>query len=358
MNIPFFALDRQYAQVGAECLDHTDRVLRSGQFIDGDYSQQLEGWLKDRTGANCVVLVHSGTQALELLAQVLHTNDVRKPRVLIPNITFVATANAFIKAGYNIMLGDVDDRGIMLPYDRQEQGFYMSCGVGLYGANPHPAVDAIDGAQSWLTGYMNTDFMTVSFDPTKNLSATGNGGAILINDYLTAANLRKLRDNNKGTRFQLDFGQSPTNSKMSEIDCAHVLVRTKYIDEWQSKRRQIAEYWNEQFKYLPLRSLIELTTVSGNVNPHQIQKYVIRTTNTEQREQLQKYLKDRGIETRIHYEKCLSELPVYEGYVTVNSGVANSIRFASEVLSLPVYPELSDTEVEHIAHSVKAFYDR
>jgi dTDP-4-amino-4,6-dideoxygalactose transaminase len=352
--IPFFALDRQYEQVGKECLDHTDRVLRSGQFIDGEYAQLLEEWLEVRTGASCAVLVHSGTQALELLAHVLHTNDINKPKVLIPNITFVATANAFIKAGYNLIFGDVDNRGIMLPYDRQEQGYYMSCGVGLYGAKTNPDVDVIDGAQSWLTGYMDAEFMAISFDPTKNLSATGNGGAILINDHITAANLRKLRDNNKGTRFQLDFGIPPTNSKMSEIDCAHVLVRTKYIDNWQSRRRQIAEYWNEQFKNLPLRSLIELTTISGNTRPHQIQKYVVRT---EQRDELQRHLKDKGVETRIHYERCLSDLPVYEGYVTVKSGVENSKKLANEVLSLPMYPELTDAEVEHISKSVRSFYE-
>ena len=352
--IPFFALDRQYKLVGEECLHHTDLILRSGQFIDGEYAPLLEEWLTVRTGASCAILVHSGTQALELLALVLHTDDLHKPKVLIPNITFVATANAFIKAGYNIMLGDVDNQGIMLPYDRQEQGFYMSCGVGLYGSNPHPGVDVIDGAQSWLNGYMNTDFMAISFDPTKNLSASGNGGAILLNDYLTAANLRRLQNNNKGSRFQLDFGMPPTNSRMSEIDCAHILVRTKYIDKWQSRRRQIAEYWNEQFKDLPLRSLIELTTISGNTKPHQIQKYVVRT---DKRDKLQEHLKDKGVETRIHYEKCLSELPVYEGYVTVKSGVENSKKLASEVLSLPIYPELTDAEVEHISKAVRSFYE-
>jgi len=352
--ISFFALDRQYEQVGAECLHHTDRVLRSGQFIDGEYTKLLEEWLLIRTGASCAILVHSGTQALELLGQVLRTDDLHKPKILIPNLTFAATANAFIKAGYNLMFGDVDNCGIMLPYDRQEQGFYMSCGVGLYGANPHPGVDVIDGAQSWLNGYMNTDFMAISFDPTKNLSASGNGGAILLNDHLTAANLRRLQNNNKGPRFNLDFGMASTNSRMSEIDCAHILVRTKYIDVWQSRRRSIAEYWNEQFKNLPLRSLIELTTVSGNTKKHQIQKYVVRT---DKRDKLQDYLKDKGIETRVHYEKALSELPVYEGYVTVTSGVENSIRLASEVLSLPIYPELTDAEVEHISKSVKDFYE-
>jgi len=196
--------------------------------------------------------------------------------------------------------------------------------------------------------------MAISFDPTKNLSASGNGGAILLNDHLTAANLRRLQNNNKGPRFNLDFGMPSTNSRMSEIDCAHILVRTKYIDVWQSRRRSIAEYWNEQFKNLPLRSLIELTTVSGNIKKHQIQKYVVRT---DKRDELQDYLKDKGIETRVHYEKALSELPIYEGYVTVTSGVENSIRLASEVLSLPIYPELTDAEVEHISNAVKRFYE-
>lgn len=355
--IPFFALDRQYDQVGEECLHHTDLILRSGKFMDGVYANSLEQWLKIRTGASCVVLVHSGTQALELLAYALKpTNQFEKPRVLIPNLTFVATANAFIKAGYNIILGDVNDIGIMKPYDSKKENYYLSCGVGLYGAASH-SEDVIDGAQSWLNGYMNNDFMTVSFDPTKNLPATANGGAILLNDTVTAETIRRMRDNNKGMRFQLDFGLPATNSKMSEIDCAHVLIRSKYIDEWQSRRREIASYWNEQFYDSPLRSLIELTTVSGNTNKHQIQKYVIRAENNEQRDKLQQHLKDQGIETRIHYERCLSQLPVYEGYLSVTTGVENSIKLASEVLSLPIYPEMTDAEVEHISKAVRSFYE-
>lgn len=354
--IPFFALERQYEQVGEECLHHTDLILRSGKFMDGVYARSLEQWLKIRTGAACAVLVHSGTQALELLAYALKPPpDVNKPRVLVPNITFVATANAFIKAGYNVIFGDVDDNGIMLPYDNRKENYYFSCGVGLYGAEPHG--DIIDGAQSWLNGYMNSEYMAISFDPTKNLPATANGGAILLNDAVTAATLRRIRDNNKDARFQLDFGLPATNSKMSEIDCAHVLVRSKYIDEWQSRRREIASYWNQHFFDSPLRSLIELTTVSGNTKRHQIQKYVVRAENNEQRDKLQQHLKDKGVDTRIHYERCLSQLPVYEGYLSVTTGVENSIKLASEVLSLPIYPELTDSEVEHISKAVRSFYE-
>jgi dTDP-4-amino-4,6-dideoxygalactose transaminase len=96
--------------------------------------------------------------------------------------------------------------------------------------------------------------------------------------------------------------------------------------------------------------------VSGNTKPHQIQKYVVRVENTEQRCKLQAHLKEQGVETRIHYEKCLSELPVFEGYLPVNSGVENSKKLADEVLSLPIYPELTDAEIEKIAASIKSFY--
>ena len=338
--IPFFALDRQYDQVGEECLHHTDLILRSGKFMDGVYANSLEQWLKIRTGASCVVLVHSGTQALELLAYALKpTNQFEKPRVLIPNLTFVATANAFIKAGYNIILGDVNDIGIMKPYDSKKENYYLSCGVGLYGAASH-SEDVIDGAQSWLNGYMNNDFMTVSFDPTKNLPATANGGAILLNDTVTAETIRRMRDNNKGMRFQLDFGLPATNSKMSEIDCAQMMIKTRYIDAWQKRRSEIANHWIERLKNTGIRTLIDDT----NFSTHCYHKFVIEL---DSRDIVQRNLAIRKIETKVHYAEPLHELPAYRNLAGPDL-LSPASSLSRRCLSLPIYPELTDLEVEYI----------
>lgn len=361
--INFFALHRQYAEVGEELEHVTCEVLKSGKFMGGIYTHMLENWLCKRTGAAAAVLCHSGTQALEFIARYKlaeHKNAFNNNLAFIPNFTFPATAHAFVRAGYNLKFLDVDDRGIAPHFvDNEQEGYAVKVGVGLYGANTITH-DVEDAAQHWLTiKHLRYNSMAaVSFDPTKNLSASGNGGAILIgerNKHLEQM-FRKLIAN-KDTDYNhykiRKIYDTPTNSRMSEIDAAHVWVRSQYIDTWQSRRRTIAEYWNEQFRELPVNLLIDLQDVSGRPLDHQIQKYVIATA---ERDQLKQHLSEWNIETRIHYEQVLSLMPQFEGYLTVKSGVENSKRLAREVLSLPIYPELTDSEVEYIGKAIKAFY--
>jgi dTDP-4-amino-4,6-dideoxygalactose transaminase len=183
--------------------------------------------------------------------------------------------------------------------------------------------------------------MSISFDPTKNLPSSGNGGAIVTNDeqlYLYAAT---YRDNNKPA-----FHDVGTNSKMSEQDCAQILVRAKYIDEWQVRRSDIAKYWCDAFRELPLRCL------SDTKDPHAHQKFVIYLPD---RNSLHTHLLTDGIDSKIHYEYVLGDLPTTNN-LSKPDMLSTSVMLSRGVLSLPMYPELMDNEVEYIRNKVNEYF--
>jgi len=198
-----------------------------------------------------------------------------------------------------------------------------------------------DAAQHWLAGPMLGD-RAISFDPTKNLGNYGNGGAVVTND----PGLHMFAKNWCNNSSIVDI--VGTNSRMSEVDCAQLLVKTRYIDKWQQRRRTIAEYWIKRFSVSnDIRCLVDAT----NINQHSLQKFVISVPD---RNKLAEKLRQAGIETKIHYEKPLHEIYAqYPGPGLLSAASA----LCRVVLSLPMYPELSDSEVEYIADQVLAGVD-
>jgi len=363
--IKHFGLDRQYLNLKHELLEATHDAMKDGILVDGSYASRLESWLTNRTGCEYAILVHSGTQALEIIAKYLVYNnfDTNTPlNVKVPDFTYVATMNAFVNTSlyartynnreFDIELTDVDRNGIMRRPEKETTSTY-NCFVGLYGA-PTPEVspnyDIIDGAQHWLIvndGAVGIG-MAISFDPTKNLSASGNGGAIVTNNSELYDFAKSYRNN--GRQWTEDLIVAGSNSKMSEIDCSHILVRSQYIDQWQARRKQIRNYYIKSFKDLPFRCL------SDGYTKHADQKFVISVESD--RDKFMFHLLKHKIETRIHYKEPLSELKSAKFFCKTLDFMSVSAMLSRSVLSLPIYPELLDSEVEYIASMVKAFYDK
>jgi len=350
-RIPHFGLKKQYRNLKDELLDATDKVLSSGNLMNGEYTNRFESWLASRTKANFAITVHSGTQALEIMAR-YHTEPYTTmfdmtPKVKLPNLTYVATLNAFINAGWEVELLDTHNDGLVYEHSESLDDVVNSvCIVGLYGAQP-PTDNLVynnvivDGAQHWLIADNIGDGMAISFDPTKNLPANGNGGAIVTNDRGLYEFAYSYRSNGKNQ--YMTFG---TNSRMSEQDCAQILVKTQYIDKWQWRRKEIRYYYLDRFKALPINCL------SRNHTIHSDQKFVIYT---DQRDDLMNYLLDKGIDVKIHYTHALSELPMAHNLVKPDM-LSVSVMMTRGLLSLPIYPELTDSEVEYVAEQVKKFY--
>lgn len=362
LTIPFTGLKKQYNNLRQEILDATDEVLRSGNLMNGNWTAEFENWLAKRNDVRYAVCCHSGTSALEVIAEFYVTDNgiaVNPPRVLIPSLTYAATANAFMRAGWEVHFIDVDNQGLLNVRAVPETlSFQAAVIVGLYGASITHHGDTRwwhrmaqkelliieDAAQHWLAAdcVRIGRAAAISFDPMKNLPAYGNGGAVLTNDPALAAYARAWRDNGKP-----DHTHTGTNNRMSELDCAHMMVKTRYLNRWQQRREEISNYWRERLKGSGVRTLIN----DDNAHDHAYHKFVIEADN---RDELQKALTVRKIETKIHYQQPLHEIGSFRqwegpGLLSVASALSR------RVLSLPFYPELTDLEVEYVIDQVLDF---
>ena len=353
--IPHFGLKRQYSNLQDELLDATHEALKEGVLINGPYTAEFESWLRDYTGCKFATVTHSGTHALEFIAGYHHdlsflAGDEEPPRIRIPNLTFPATLNAFVSTGWDIELVDTDSNGLLKSNGDYDTDFNVyNCFVGLYGATPSRdfySNTIVDGAQHWLAANKDQigDGMAISFDPTKNLPASGNGGAIVTNDQSLYDWVNVMKNNGKSEHYY-----PGTNSKMSELECAHLLVRTQYIHQWQERREQIRNYYLDRFVDLPFKCL------SREFSSHADQKFVIYT---QDRNELYQYLLDKKIEAKVHYSYALSELPIAKDIIKKPDMISTSIALSRGVLSLPIYPELTDDEVETISDTVHKFFDK
>lgn len=357
LTIPFTGLKKQYSSLRTEILDATDEVLRSGVLMNGNNTVEFENWLAKKNRSQYAVTCHSGTQALEIIAEYWATQLAKHPRVFMPSFTYVATANAFIRAGWDIHFIDTDAYGIIddtkFPQLVEYDAVVL---VGLYGKsithsahvrswNHWVATNTIvieDAAQHWLANDCQRigDAAALSFDPMKNLACYGNGGAVITDKLDLAEFARSWRDNGKPSH-----NYAGTNSRMSEIDCATMLVKSQYIDRWQARRAKISDYWRERLvKNSRIRCLIDDT----NAHNHANHKFVI---DVDDRNLVRQKLTEQKIETRVHYERPIHEIDVYRQWPGPDM-LAVSSSLARRVLSLPLYPELTDLEVEYISDQV------
>lgn len=323
--------------------------------MNGPMTRQFEQWLANRNHSKYAITCHSGTQALEILAEYFKLDfSIHPPRVLIPSLTYVATANAFIRAGWDVHFVDTDPRGLLDFTKLPDVSFQAIVFVGLYGASIKASnlnklwsksgqTDTLiieDAAQHWLSNDGHRTFSSaISFDPMKNLPCYGNGGAI-VTDYLDLMDFAKSWKQNGSLNHQV----VGTNSRMSEVDCALMLVKAEHLDQWQERRGKIARYWMERLKDTAINCLINETNVKG----HAFHKFVI---DLDHRDQLKAHLEKSKIETKIHYESPLHENSMFS--LMPGPGMLScASSLARRVLSLPIYPELTDGEVEYIIDQV------
>lgn len=370
-KIPFFGVDRQYDNLRDEILEATDRVYRSGRVLGGDFTSLFELMVAKRCGREHAITVNSCTQALVFAFRSFDRgwyNANTSKQILIPSISYVATLNAILEAGYEPVFCDVDPRSGLIDINTIPVPTQELCGmvyVNLFGnvanwneiegfrelfktRNDFFVVE--DAAQSFGSQWNDIpsgklgDVSCLSFDPTKNLNNYGSGGMLLTDNYDLAEFFRDIKDNGKTH----DHTVSGTNSKMNESDCAQMIVKLKYFDEWQTRRQEIADYYTEH-----LQDRVDLPSVDYHVT-HSWSKYVI---HHHDRSIIHTGLNQAGVETKIHYPRPLHfESVAYMGNVmSPNYMLPGSDQFCSTSLSLPIYPELTDSEVETVVDLVKQY---
>lgn len=371
-TIPFFGVDRQYANLREEILDATDKVYQSGIVLDGHYTDLFENTIAKMTGRRHACAVGSCTQALIFSLRAspgdyFNPTNLKRNKILIPAQSFVATLNSVIEAGYDPVFCDVDAKtGLIdlnkIPIHHSEIAAIMY--VNLFGniidydkltvyrqmwADADiPVIE--DAAQSFGAYYRGVpsgklgNISCLSFDPTKNLNNYGSGGMILTDDAFALEMVRDLRDNGKFG----EYTQTGTNSKMSEADCAQMLVKLKYFNDWQARRKVIAEYYSTE-----LDGYVSIPDVHMNVE-HAWSKFVIHHRD---RSNLKTFLNEAGIVTKINYEIPLHlHLIAYAFDLIAPLDLLNSEEFSKTCLSLPIYPEMSDSEVEAVVDTIKEYF--
>src|SRR5215469_14395060 len=353
--VPQMDLAAQYAAIGGEVRDVVTQVLASQQFVLGREGAALECEIAKLCGVKHGVAVASGTDSLILA---LRTVGVAAgDEVILPPFTFVATASAVSALGAKPVFADIDRETFNIRPDEITRRITPRTRailvVHLYGlaADMHP-IRAIakrhgipiveDNAQAIGASYQGTptgalgDVACLSFYPTKNLGAYGDGGMIVTNSAEMDTRLRTLRNHGQASRYNsLEPGW---NSRLDEIQAAILRVKLRYLRPWERARRAHAGEYSELLA--SLKSIHPPVTPEGY--EHVFHQYTIRASR---RNELQKFLISQKIGNAVYYPVPLHLQPIYQSVGHEIGSFPESERAAEEVLSLPMFPELRTEQI-------------
>lgn len=364
-EIPAIDLKRQYQSIRKEIDEAYARVMSGGNFILGTEVAAFEKEFAEYCGVSYAIGVASGTEALQLALMACGVEE--KATVLTTAHTAVATVGAIEASGAHPKLLDIDLSRYTLDPAELEKSINEQTRaiipVHLYGcsANMRPILDVAkeknlfvieDASQAHGALYHGHKVGSMghaaacSFYPTKNLGAFGDGGAVLTNDSGIAERVRLLRQ--YGWKEHYVSSVKGINSRLDELQAAILRVKLRHLDEWNQRRNQLADLYFELLAdtdlVLPLRP---------DDCEHVFHQFVIRDPR---RDALREYLRSKGIHTLIHYPVSIHLQPAYKN-LGLNSGdLPKAEQAAREVLSLPIYPELTEREVRRVAEAVRSFF--
>ena len=365
--IPFVDLKAQYRSIKSEIDTAVLRVLESSQFVLGQEVEAFEKEFADFCHAEHAIGVNSGTSALHLalLAAGIGPGD----EVITVPFTFVATVAAIVYAGGRPVFVDVEPRSFTMDPDQIESAITTKTKailpVHLYGqaadmdpimdiARRHGLVVIEDAAQAHGAEYKGRrvggigDIGCFSFYPGKNLGAYGEGGAITTNNSAYARTVQILRDWGQESRYHHML--KGFNYRMDGIQGAILRVKLRRLEKWNHARREHAKVYDQL-----LANSGVLTPAIMPSNSHVWHIYAIRS---KQRDNLQRALQDRGIQTGIHYpipvhlQKAHGDLGYRLGDFPCSEEVAR------EVLSLPMFAELENQALHAVAEGIKSLHSR
>jgi len=365
MMVPFADLKENYRSIKSEIDGAVHRTLESGWFILGKEVEAFEVEFAAYCGVKHCIGVGNGLEALHLSLRGYEIG--LGDEVIIPANTYIATALAVSCAGAIPVLVDADESTYNIDVTKVESAITSRTKaimpVHLYGqpADMDP-ISALalkynlkvieDNAQAHGAVYKGKrtgslgDAAGVSFYPSKNLGAYGDGGAILTNDDTLAKRARRLRNYGQSSRYYNDY--KGFNSRLDELQAAILRVKLKYLEDWSDRRRTLAKVYTSL-----------LSDAHDLVLPQELERakhvYHLFVVRHPRRDALQLHLKKNEIETLIHYpvplylQKAYADLRIPLGKFPVTE------KLASQVLSLPFYPEMSDETVRQVASCVTSF---
>jgi dTDP-4-amino-4,6-dideoxygalactose transaminase len=363
MSIPFFDLSELHKPLRKEMDEAYKRVMDSGNFIMGSELNMFEAEFASYCHVNHCIGVGNGLDALRLILEAYEIGP--GDEVIVPSNTFIATWLAVSQVGakpapvepslssYNIDPSLIE--GAITPRTK------AIIAVHLYGqiadmdainsiAKKYKIVVIEDAAQAQGAIYKGKkagslgDAAATSFYPGKNLGALGDGGAVMTNDLAIAEKVRLLR--NYGSSVKYHHQVKGANSRLDELQAAFLRIKLRALDDWNHKRRGIAQEYGVMLNGLNL--VLPKIEAYGTPVWHQ---FVI---HTPERDALIEHLAKHQINTGVHYPVPPHHQPCYSDFAQIPLKIAENL--AKSILSLPISPELSSQEIKHISEVVKYFY--
>jgi len=364
MQVPLLDLRLQYASMREDILSAITRVCDSQQFIMGPEVEQLESEVAAAIGVPHAVAVSSGTDALlvALMALGIGGGD----EVITPTFSFFATAGSVARVGATPVFVDIDPETLMLDIDRVRAAITPRTRaivpVHLYGlcadidaltAAAGPGIHIIeDAAQAIGAAYHGRPAGTLgtigcfSFFPTKNLGGFGDGGLVTTGDAALAAHVRLLR--NHGAHPKYVHREIGGNFRLDALQAAVLRVKLPHLADWNSKRRANAARYRELFANAGLDGRVRLPVEPAG-RTHVYHQFVIRVA---ERDAMRAHLTTRGVGTEVYYPVPFHRQQCFADLIHAADAFPNADAAASDVLALPIYPELTREQQQHVVASI------
>jgi dTDP-4-amino-4,6-dideoxygalactose transaminase len=367
VQVPYLDLGHQHEPLSEAFAAAFARIVQSGRFVLGEDVERFEEDFAAYCGVAHAVALNSGTSALHLA--LLATGIEPGDEVVMPAMTFVATAAAITYVGAQPVLVDVDrDSGCM---DPDAVGSVLTprtkaiVPVHLYGqpadmaaileiAGRHQLVVIEDAAQAHGASYRGRrvgglgDAAAFSFYPAKNLGAFGEGGAVATDDEGIARRVRQLRDwgqGKKGIHALAGF-----NCRMDAVQGAVLRIKLDHLEHWNAMRRSLAGEYGRRLADYPI-----VLPKSPSDRQHAYHVFAVRHPR---RDSLRSWLAERGIQCGIHYPNPIHLVPAYADLEYREGDFPHAEAVAREELSLPIFPGMSDDQIELVAAAIGSFFAR
>lgn len=354
--IPFFDFKKEYAELKDEINNCLSEVLTKGYFVLGEEVQNFETAFSDYIGTKYGLGVNSGSDALFLAIKSLGIGA--GDEVITVSHTFISTVDAICRNGANPIFVDIDPETFCIDVSKVEDKITNRTRallvVHLYG---HPVdMDPIlkiakkndlwiieDCCQAHGAEYKGKkvgsigDVSCFSFYPAKNLGAYGDGGFIALNDEFLFEKLKIMRNYGQSTKYNHEF--IGINSRLDEIQAAILNMKLEYLDQWNNKRKKLANIYNKSLEC----SLYKTPIVKG----YAVHVYHLYVICCDKRDEIKDYLSKKGVQTLIHYPVPVHKQKAYLN-LELKVKMPTTENICNRILSLPLNPWLYDDEIEEI----------
>jgi dTDP-4-amino-4,6-dideoxygalactose transaminase len=366
MPIEFVDLKAQYDSINTEIDAAIAAVIKEAAFVGGPFVKRFEEEFARYCGVDHCVGVANGTDAIFIALRTLGIGP--GDEVITVANSFIATSEAIRMAGAQVVFVDINPETYTIDVTQIEQKITSKTKaiipVYLYGQpadmNPLLAIARThglrvvgDAAQAHGSLYKGqpisrlADITCFSFYPGKNLGAYGDAGAIVTNNEAWAVTARMLANHGRTRKYDHDF--EGVNSRLDGLQAAILSAKLRHLEDWTERRRQAAYQYNQALTGAGVVTPIELDSVRAVYH-----LYVVRVPNGR-RAALQEHLKHKSVNTGIHYPIALPYLQAYAYLGHSKEDFPVSLKASGEILSLPLFPELTEVQILYVAQQIREF---